>query len=351
MKNISIIFSVVLFLAVIFPASPALAETDAADAAEAIGTIIEIEGSVIILRADGTQQAAEIDQEIFIGDVIATAADSRVFLLLVDDTEWTLSENTQFKIDHYVFDPESSERNKARYSVLAGAFRYVSGLIAKRDHPDIEISVPVGNIGIRGTDITAAPDMTGGYDIYVDDGKIQIRNEAGDILIGAGQGTFVRDRATPPWQAEDWEPGRIAGLRRAVALQRREMIRERVGHIRERRKAHREEMRERARERIRDFPASAPLPPQEKREERREELRERLQERHEQRQQQRQEQPRPENMPLQLHRLQERRKDDDSPAVPQERLRERRQNLQERRHERRQDGDGRAPPPRFRPAD
>lgn len=203
---------------------------------EAIGVLLEVEGAATITRAGGALKQAVVDDEVFLGDVIKTGADGRGFLFLMDGTEWTLSENTVFHVDEYVFSPDNPERNKARYSVVSGAFRYVSGMIAKTQEPDIAIETPVGSIGIRGTDITAAVDAEGGYDIYVDEGKIEVANNGGKLFLTPGQGTFVKNRRAAPWHPEKWQPGRLQRMRQAVHLKRGEKIRARAQELRETRK-------------------------------------------------------------------------------------------------------------------
>jgi hypothetical protein len=119
-----------------------------------IGTLAEKQGSVNLTRNGETRPLTKADM-IQMGDIISTDKDSKALLLFADDTQITLAENAKFTIDEYVYNPADSDANAASYSWMDGAFRYVSGLIAKKPDPDVSIKTAYGNIGIRGTEFIA----------------------------------------------------------------------------------------------------------------------------------------------------------------------------------------------------
>jgi uncharacterized repeat protein (TIGR03803 family) len=113
----------------------------------AIGQLIQVEGSVQVAG-----KPLAVCGSINLNDVVQTGAKSRAFILFKDGTQMTLSENSHLKIDDYVFNPSDERNNKATYSWLHGAFQYLSGLIAKRKDPQVNLETEWGNIGIRGTE-------------------------------------------------------------------------------------------------------------------------------------------------------------------------------------------------------
>lgn len=244
--------------------------------ADPIGTIVEIEGTVTVTPAGGTAHAAKIKDEISMNDTVATAAGSRAFILLVDDTEWTLSENTKFKVDQYVFNPDDSNDNKARYSVLEGAFRYVSGLVAKKPTPDVSISTPVGAIGIRGTDFSAGPDAGGEYAVYVDEGAVNVRTLGGEALLNHGEGSTIRSRRDAPGRPARWDAKRMEHLRGALFLKNKAAITERRAALRTRQTELRNKMRDNFRQRREQRDQNGL---QQKREQQREQMRDKWQQR------------------------------------------------------------------------
>lgn len=238
----------ILWIFIVFSLCLAAASAQAAAPAP-VGTVVEVEGEATITRAGKTHKA-EIDGEIYLDDLITTGPQSRVFVLLIDDTEWTLSEKTKFKVDDFVFDPDDNADNQARYSVLEGAFRYVSGLVAKKKNPDVEINTPVGSIGIRGTDFTGGPDDGGGYGVYVDEGSVNVANAGGATLLRQGEGASVRDRRTAPGRAQKWQRERVKRLQDRVRLKRQDIVRQRKAAMRERQQQMREKYRVTIRERL-----------------------------------------------------------------------------------------------------
>ena len=117
-----------------------------------IGTITSISGNATVIHPDGTTSTLNSGDTVNMGDKLQTSANSHIGVDFADDTQLSLSENSSLVVDNYVYDPQS--HSSAGYSFLAGAFQYVSGLIAKKDPGDVNIQTPYGGIGIRGTEFT-----------------------------------------------------------------------------------------------------------------------------------------------------------------------------------------------------
>ena len=221
-------FCILCLFVVFYAVSPAYA-------AERLGAIMEVEGDVTLKRANGSMRQAVENDHLYLGDVVTTAAGAKAFVFLIDDTEFTLAENTQFTVSEYIFDPDDADRNKARYSAL-GAFRYVSGMIAKKKDPnatpDVDISTSFGSIGIRGTDFTVAMEGEEGHGVFVDEGSVNVRNQKGASLLKVGEGTRVRSRLHAPTAASKWKKARIEKMRKAVFLKRQKHVRQRVEQMR-----------------------------------------------------------------------------------------------------------------------
>lgn len=187
-----------------------------------VGMIVEIEGSAGIVS--GTQQSAlKAGSPIYLNDVVFTNDSSRAVIWLIDDTEITLSDNTQLRIDTYVFKGEEDPSNKGVYSILKGSFIYVSGLIANKAKPDVTIHTPVGSIGIRGTAFWGG-EIDGEYGVLVEEGAVRLKTVAGEVLVNKGEGTSVRDRHSVPSAAKPWEPEKINRAINTVLLKREALI-------------------------------------------------------------------------------------------------------------------------------
>jgi hypothetical protein len=192
-----LVIAALAVLAVFFVTTQAFADDKKPEGI--IGTIMEVEGTATVTPAgEKAAKPLAVKDSIHMNDVIEAGAKSKVLVLFIDNTQITLSEKTKLKVDQYVFDPDNSAGNKASYNILSGTFQYVSGLIAKRKDPDVNLETTYGTIGIRGTRLWAGQ-LKDSYGVHVDEGAVQFKNDGGQVLVKKGQGTRVKDRkAAPP---------------------------------------------------------------------------------------------------------------------------------------------------------
>ena len=200
-------WTIFFLLALLFLGGAPRARADAA-----IGTILEVEGTATVKPSGGKAAPAGKETPVHMQDVIATGPVSRAFILFVDDTQITLAENTALTVNEYVFDPDNASKNKASYNVLRGAFQYLSGLIAKKPKPDVTIDTPYGAIGIRGTKIMGGL-LDGVFGIFVDEGKIGVKNGGGEAVVGKNEGTNIESPAGKPGKPGAWPPEKLERLR------------------------------------------------------------------------------------------------------------------------------------------
>lgn len=214
----------------------------------AIGTIAEIEGPVIRYAHDEIAadakvgMAPEIGQLVYMNDVIETGAGAKAHILFIDDTELTLGENASITVDEYVFDAEDTSANKGRFN-LNGTFSFVSGLIGKRENPDVLLETPYGSIGIRGTVVWGGP-LDEEYNVFVQEGAVTVATERGRVNVAAGEGTMIQGRRAIPTRAKAWGEEKIARANRATGLKNREQAKQRVAQFKERHAGMREKHKE-----------------------------------------------------------------------------------------------------------
>lgn len=85
---------------------------------------------------------------------------SSVKIIMKDRTVLDISENTRFEITKYSYNKEAPAKNKSSFRLLKGAFRYISGLIAKNRPQNVQISAGTATIGVRGSFDTISFDGT-----------------------------------------------------------------------------------------------------------------------------------------------------------------------------------------------
>ncbi len=223
MKNFILLLPV-LALSFLLP-SKSIAATAATQ--PVIGTILEVEGSASVTPPNGNKIAAAIKTPVHMRDLIVTGPKSKVFILFIDDTKMTLSENTQLTVDQYVFNPDDNSHNKGVYSIFAGSFEYVSGMIAHKANPDVTLNTSYGNIGIRGTKLWAGA-LQHGYGVHVDEGAVLVKNDAGSVLVPKGLGTNIESRKSKPSNAAPFPPEAMAFIQNTVFLAGEAMLLKRI---------------------------------------------------------------------------------------------------------------------------
>jgi hypothetical protein len=115
-----------------------------------VGTLTSANGTVQICDPGGVCKTAAVGDTISMGDTILTSADGRAYISFADNTLMTMGSSSKLVVDDYTYDPNNNAKNRSSFSVLEGAFIYVSGLIGK--DPDAErIDTEYGCLGIRGT--------------------------------------------------------------------------------------------------------------------------------------------------------------------------------------------------------
>ena len=85
--------------------------------------------------------------EIFANERVRTGAAATAQLLFLDQTSLSIGPQSEVKLDHFVYNPNSGAGNLA-LSASKGAFRFVSGA---QNPTSYSITTPVATIGVRGT--------------------------------------------------------------------------------------------------------------------------------------------------------------------------------------------------------
>ncbi|MBL8711947.1 MAG: FecR domain-containing protein [Alphaproteobacteria bacterium] len=210
-------FKSLAFAAALFLLSPSLSFAAAPAPEGIIGTILEVEGAGTVTQPGKQPVAAAVKTRVHMNDVIATGPKGRIFILFIDNTQFTLSENSKLKVDKYVFDPQNPAVNKGTFNVMQGAFKYTSGQLAKKKDPDVSINTPYGNIGVRGT-VVLGGRVKDAYGVHVQEGRVQVRNDAGAVLVDKGNGTMIKSRAEKPSNQAPFPPELLNVLQTGVFL-------------------------------------------------------------------------------------------------------------------------------------
>ena len=207
-----------------------------AEAQTPVGRASRITGDqVSSAQAPGApvRKLAEGDS-LFAGERIRTGAGTVLQIEFTDKSRFTLGPNAEFEVEKYFQAAGGVSGEEAFTSrVFKGAFRYVSGLIARNKRQNVRINVAVATIGIRGThfegEVTERQEK-GGKTVDAsakiallepegsDAGNaIVVENKFGSVVIDKpGFGTEIPDEKSPPSPVKRMQLRTIDNLLRAV---------------------------------------------------------------------------------------------------------------------------------------
>lgn len=183
-----------------------------------IGYVKRLQGSARI-ALNGVTTDLSRDARIFSHSVVTTGPDARLLLYFSDESKMILGANARVDLQDYELDPPrwKSLLPLQKITVLKGAFRFVTGLIAKKSPDGFAFSTPVATIGVRGTTFfggplpTSQPEEPQQYGFLILDGAITVDNAFGSsVLDEPKEGTYVPlDGSKAPTSAARWSDAQI----------------------------------------------------------------------------------------------------------------------------------------------
>lgn len=117
--------------------------------AEPVAFVKTIHGDAVLKR-DDAQIHVNAGDYLFSGDQIQTANETNMGLSFNDGTRIAVGPNSLLKIDDYLFHPSQKEF-RFNVSLPKGKIVFESGKIGKLAPEKVNVKVPQGIIGIRGT--------------------------------------------------------------------------------------------------------------------------------------------------------------------------------------------------------
>ena len=169
---------------------------------KAVGQVAVLKGSAARYTPDGSAQALGRGDRVYEQDRIETGERSLISIRFDDNTRFNLGPKSIFKVNKVV----SGDDGIFDTEVIKGAFRFVTGLIAKRRPRAMRVKTGVvATIGIRGT--TVGGEVEGDSAVVVlleskeTDGPsaIEVGNVHGKVVITKpGYGTRIPDANSPP---------------------------------------------------------------------------------------------------------------------------------------------------------
>ncbi|MCP4332628.1 MAG: hypothetical protein GY785_08220 [Gammaproteobacteria bacterium] len=211
-------------------------------AKEVAGKITYVKG-VAWVQDGVSKRRLDSGSVIYAGDQLRTGRKTNLYMRFLDKTFFALGPEAKMNIDTYDEDEEAESSFGA--SILKGAFRFVSGLLAKKEPKKVKVRVSVGTIGVRGTNVAGEVFERQETDVGVvetsanvmlledEDGRdtaIEVSNAFGTVIIDEpGFGTEIADEHSAPSPIRRMQIRSINNLLRAIrnttraATQRRKL--------------------------------------------------------------------------------------------------------------------------------
>lgn len=138
-KIITILFSITLSsYSCLIIAAPALT----------IGRVISVEGQVAAINQENQQRSLQRHSVIYLHDKIVTQQESKVQLILQDDSVVVVQESSEFYVSEFSFNKNVPSNNKYVGNIVKGALINMSG---RGEPKNYRLDSPLVTIAFRGT--------------------------------------------------------------------------------------------------------------------------------------------------------------------------------------------------------
>ena len=124
-----------------------------------------------------------VGKKVFFGDEIITASGVRAQILLRDGTTFSIGEGASLVLDEFVYDPSSGDGGIG-VVIRKGAFRFVSGKIAKKRPQNMRVLAGSTSIAVRGTEVIGTIGGAGGDSVILISGQVDLASIAGECVTG-----------------------------------------------------------------------------------------------------------------------------------------------------------------------
>ena len=154
-------------------------------AAQTIGQVVWVKGSVQAIDSSNQQRVLQRRAPIYEKDTIVTNSAGSGQIVFTDNSMVILKPGTTFRVDEYKYNPSLPSGSKYVASIAKGGFRTITGFISKANPDGYEVNTPVATIGVRGTDYSIYYTAARGLSVKLDRGAIVISNQVGTVEMNA----------------------------------------------------------------------------------------------------------------------------------------------------------------------
>jgi hypothetical protein len=199
-------------------------------ATEQAGVSAAVTGQVALSRPQVVAARPVVSGEpILLQDTIRSGVRSGAQIMLLDQTVFTIGPESELVVDEFVYDPNTNT-GKVSAKLAQGVFRFVSGTIAKKHPEDVNLALPSGTLGVRGTLVGVSADRLTRRSLLVllgegrkndtgaPPGEIEVCNAGSCVQVrSAGFGTRIGGPDVPPLEPFRVPAAELDALTQAVS--------------------------------------------------------------------------------------------------------------------------------------
>ncbi len=151
--------------------------------------------------------------KIYLNETIYAAPGSGTQILLLDQSTFTVGEDSEVVMDTFIFDPETND-GKIVASVKQGSLKVISGLISKKNPDSLTVEVPEGTLGSRGTEFQTIVSKGKTDTLLIGPGKNNtLGMRPGAVLVGNNLGQTLLDN---PYSMTSMTKGKAPGQAKKI---------------------------------------------------------------------------------------------------------------------------------------
>ena len=151
--------------------------------------------------------------KIYLNETILSGANSGTQILLLDQSTFTVGEDSEVVMDTFIYDPATND-GKIVASVKQGSLKVISGLISKKNPDSLTVEVPEGTLGSRGTEFQTIVSKGKTDTLLIGPGKNNtLGMRPGKVLVGNQFGSTMLDN---PYSVTSMTKGKAPGQAKKI---------------------------------------------------------------------------------------------------------------------------------------
>lgn len=116
----------------------------AAAHAQAVGTVTNLSGVLVVRSAEGTTRLLAVDSQIRRGDTLMTESRAYAQLKFNDGAELILQPQSMLVVTRYDYDAGKPQQDSIELGLAQGGFRSIAGAVGQRSKDATVINTPMG---------------------------------------------------------------------------------------------------------------------------------------------------------------------------------------------------------------